>query len=116
MGMDPSSASLPSGDSLGQHGAEDTVPSMDRNRLDRSGLAGPLECEQRSPDYSVHLSVGIWPRCVEGPSEPCLGAKNQGTHCHVSGSGKPVFSFLCPSSPAQTGAWPPDLSSVSPLV
>lgn len=116
VGVDPSSASVPSGDSLGQHGAEGTVPSVDGNWLDRSRLAGPLECKQRSPDYRVHLSVGIWPGCVEGTSEPCLGAKNQGTHCHVSVPGKAVFSsFLCPSSPPQTGAWPPDLSSVSPL-
>lgn len=74
----------------------------------------------RSTTPEFTWPVGTRPRCVEGPSEPGLGATNRGAHCRLvaflSLGNALSPPFPAPSCPAQAAAGPPDLSLLSPLI
>lgn len=77
-------------------------------------LAILWDTRDESHDSGVHLARGNLPRCVEGPSEPCLGARNQRAHCHVAVPGNPAFSsFLSSPQPCSDRSGAPNLSSVT---
>ena len=104
--LGPSPASLLSGDSLGQRGADCLSLLLTR--------VGPL-------DSRVTWLVGTWPRHVEGPPGPSLRAKDQGIHTMLQSLGYPFSPPLCVLQPCpldrssrSTGS--PDLSWNSSLV